>query len=869
MPLTAGTRLGPYEITGALGAGGMGEVYRARDTRLDRDVAIKVLPDTFAADPDRLSRFEREARAVAALSHPGILAIHDFGRADGLTYAVMELLEGSTLRARLDSAPLAPRRAIDVAGQIIRALGAAHEKGIVHRDIKPENIFITTDGHVKILDFGLARMGASPIAALAAAGTRTRVETGDGVVLGTVGYMSPEQVRGVAADHRSDIFSFGVVLYEMLTGRRPFAGSTAVETMNAILKEDPPAMIVSDAAMAPTLSRLVAHALEKEPAERFQSARDLAFSLEALRASSDTGASTVVSGPSRRRRPLVAAASIAVVALMAGLLAGRMLWRSAGGGALSSPTFTRLTYDNGTIWSGRFAPDGQTVVYGAAWDGGPIRTLLSRTDRPGSTPLNFADASLMSMSRTGELAISLGHVFEGWMGEGTLARVPMFGGAPRPIAERVREADWTPDGSDLAIVRRVDGRERLEFPVGKVLYDTSGYISHIRFSPDGSRIAFADHPFFADDNGDLAVVDREGRRTVLAKGFQSLRGVAWSPNGSEVWFTSNNFPHAGVALRAATLDGRTRMLLSLPTDWRILDVANDGRILLASEIVARHIEVVREGERQPQDVTLFEQSTAGAISTDGSSVLITDQGSYAGTEYAAYLRRLAEPAAVKLGEGQGFEFAQDMKWVLSLVYGPPSRILLLPVGAGETKQLPNPDGLTILAVAFLPDHKHVVYLGSAGNGPLRGYIQGIEDGARRPFTAEGVHVNTATFWRMPVTPDGSGVALIGGDGRIYVFPTNGGEPKPLTGLSPGEYPINWTSDGRGVYVTAATELPRRIFRVDLATGRRALWKELRTSQTAGIRLSQISMTPDGRTFLHSYARLLSNLYVAEGLRLPQ
>ena len=314
----------------------------------------------------------------------------------------------------------------------------------------------------------------SQIASLAAAGTRTRAETGEGVVLGTVGYMSPEQVRGLAADHRSDIFAFGVVLYEMLTGRRPFAGNTAVETMNAILKEDPPALVVGDAAIAPTLGRLVAHSLEKEPAERFQSARDLAFSLEALRASPDTGASTVVSGPSRRRRSMVAATSIAVVGLMAGLLGGRMLWRSTGGGGLSSPTFTRLTYDKGTIWNGRFAPDGQTVVYGAAWDGGPIRTLLSRTDRPGSTPLNFADASLLSMSRTGELAISLGHVFEGWMGEGTLARVPMFGGAPRPLAERVREADWTPDGSDLAIVRRMDGRERLEFPVGKVLYDTSG-----------------------------------------------------------------------------------------------------------------------------------------------------------------------------------------------------------------------------------------------------------------------------------------------------------------------------------------------------------------------------------------------------------
>ena len=238
--------------------------------------------------------------------------------------------------------------------------------------------------------------------------------------------------------------------------------------------------------------------------------------------------------------------------------------------------------------------------------------------------------------------------------------------------------------------------------------------------------------------------------------------------------------------------------------------------------------------------------------------------------YAAYLRRLAQPEAVRLGDGQGFEFAHDMKWVLSLVYGPPSRILLLPVGAGETKQLPNPDGLTILAVAFLPDHKHVVYLGSAGNGPLRGYIQGIEDGARRPFTAEGVHVNTATFWRMPVAPDGSGVALIGGDGRIYVFPTNGGEPKPLTGLSPGEYPIKsgrWTGVGsmspprRSCLAVYFESISRR---VAARCGRNC-----GTSQTAGMRLSQISMTPDGRTFLHSYARLLSNLYVAEGLRVPQ
>ena len=865
MTLSAGNRLGPYEIIDTLGAGGMGQVYRARDTRLDRDVAVKVLPETFADDPDRLARFEREARAVAALSHPGILAIHDFGRVDGLTYAVMELLEGSTLRARLDSAPLSPRRAIDYAVQIVRALGAAHEKGIVHRDVKPENIFVTSAGHVKVLDFGLARLLPSPVGALSAAATRTGAQTSDGVVLGTVGYMSPEQVRGAAADHRSDIFSFGVILYEMLTGRRPFGGGSAVETMNAILKEDPPPVAVSDATMAPTLSRLVAHCLEKEPAERFQSARDLAFSLEALRVGSDPAVSAAGLDRSRRRFPLLAA-GIGILALTAGMLAGRVLWRGAATAGLSSPSFTRLTYDKGTIWSARFAPDGQSVLYAAAWDGDPIRTRLSRTDRSGSTLLNVGDASLLSISRTGELAISLGHAFAGWMGEGTLARAPMLGGAPRPIAEHVREADWTPDGSDLAIVRRHDGRERLEFPIGKVLYETSGYVSDLRFSRDGRQIAFADHPFYADDNGDLAVIDREGRKRLLAKGFQSLRGLSWSPDGSEIWFTANNFPHAGVALRAASLDGRTRMLWSQPTDWRLLDVAVDGRILLVSETVARQIEVFRKGERQPQDLTVFEQSTAGAISRDGTAVLITDQGSVAGTEYATYLRRIGETAAVKLGDGQGFGFAPDGPWVLSLVYGPPSRILLLPMGTGQMKELPNPDRLTILVAAWMPDGKHVAFLGSAGTDPLRGYIQGIDDGVKRQFTPEGVSVNSASFWRLPVSPDGSRVVLIGADDNQYLFPTKGGQPEVLRGIRRGEYVVSWTDDGRALYVAAQYDSPHRVFRLDLATGRRTLWKELHPAQTAGMRLSEISSTPDGQTFLHGYARLLSNLYVGEGLK---
>ena len=862
--LSAGSRLGSYEILSPLGAGGMGEVYRARDTKLARDVAVKVLPASLAGDPGALARFQREARAVASLSHPNILSIYDFGADDGVAYSVMELLDGETLRARLDSAPPSARKSVEIALQIVRGLAAAHERGVVHRDLKPENVFLTRDGQVKVLDFGLARVLGDP-RAQPAGDTRTQLQTSEGIVMGTVGYMSPEQVRGIPADHRSDIFSCGVVLYELVAGRRPFGGDTAAETMTAILKETPPPLAVSDTAIAPALRRIVEHCLEKEPAERFQSARDLAFDLEALRTVSDSGVPPIPSADihPQRRLSLAAAILLAVVALSAGVLLGSLVLRSAVKAA-PSPTFTRLTYDKGTIWSGRFAPDGQNVVYGAAWDGGPIRAFMSRTDRPGSTSLNVPDASVLAISPSGELALSLGHAFEGWMGEGTLARVQFFGTAPRPVAEHVREADWTPDGANLAIVRRVNGRERLEMPVGTPLYETSGYISHIRVSRDGQRIAFANHPLYADDNGDIAVVDRHGTQKTLAGGFQGLRGVAWSPDASEVWFTAMNSPDAGVSLRAVSLDGTTRTVLSLPMDWRILDVAKDGRLLITGEFVSRHIEVRREGNPQVQELGgMFEQAIATVISPDGKSVLITDQGGFSGSEYATYVRRIDEAAPVRLGEGQALEFSPDGRWVLSVVYGPPSRLLLLPTGAGQPITLPNPDRLTIPVAAFLPDGKHVAFIASEGSAPLKGYVQNLEDGSRRQFAPEGV--NTASFSALPIKPDGSSVWLIGSDGQPYLFPFTGGEPQAVRGVLPTDNLVMWSPDGNTLYVSSASGTPQQIFRVDLRTGERALWKEIVPSQPAGVRLSQVAMTPDGRTLLHSYSQLLTNLYVVSGV----
>jgi eukaryotic-like serine/threonine-protein kinase len=293
LALSPSTRLGPYEIIAPLGAGGMGEVYRARDTRLGRDVAIKVLSAGFAKDADRVRRFTIEAQATGALNHPNILAVYDVGTHDGAPYLVAELLEGETLRARMDEGRIPLTKALDLARQVASGLAAAHTKDITHRDIKPENLFVTTDGRAKILDFGLAKASVSGADATADDPTRLNSATAAGMVLGTVGYMSPEQVRGDAADARSDIFSFGVVLYELLSGQRPFIGDTAVQTMNAILTEDPPEITTTTRALPPALERVVRHCLEKKPDERFQSARDLAFALDALSSASSTSASGV------------------------------------------------------------------------------------------------------------------------------------------------------------------------------------------------------------------------------------------------------------------------------------------------------------------------------------------------------------------------------------------------------------------------------------------------------------------------------------------------------------------------------------------------------------------------------------------------
>ncbi len=364
MPLAPGTKLGPYEIVAPLGAGAMGEVYRARDTRLDRSVAIKVLPSAFSADSERMRRFEQEARALSALNHPNLLAIYDIGSQDGIQYLVSELLEGESLRERLGEGALPWRKVVEYSVQMAKGLAAAHEKGIVHRDLKPENIFVSRDGRVKILDFGLAKLAAD---AGENAATLTGAGTQPGVVMGTIGYMSPEQVRGKPADARSDIFSFGVILYEMASGRRAFQADSPVETLNAIIKNDPLENVAENKNISPAAERVIRRCVEKAPEERFQSASDLAFAIEAIGGSSSTGARAAIAGEPGRTagRARWARPVIAAVILLVGIAAGFLLARIGKGehSGLENSSFEQLTFRAEPIFNARFAPDSQTVVY--------------------------------------------------------------------------------------------------------------------------------------------------------------------------------------------------------------------------------------------------------------------------------------------------------------------------------------------------------------------------------------------------------------------------------------------------------------------------------------------------------------------------
>jgi eukaryotic-like serine/threonine-protein kinase len=878
MALTSGTKLGPYDIQSLLGSGGMGEVYRAHDARLNRIVAIKVLPTSYSADAERLQRFVQEARSAAALNHPNILSIFDIGEANGAPYIVSELLEGQTLRERIRGGPLSSRKAIEYGLQVARGLAAAHEKGIVHRDLKPENLFLTNDERVKILDFGLAKLTRPENDAGADAPT-VQVNTEPGQIMGTVGYMSPEQVRGKAADHRSDIFAFGSILYEMLSGQRAFRGETPADTMSAILKEEPAELSETARSVPPALERIVRHCLEKNPAQRFQSAGDLAFNLEALSDSSVVGktgaqpaigdAVAVSAGEDGRRSTVKGETApsklreVAGALVLAALMIGVGWWLGRGSVHAPLAEYQQITFRSGSIGNARFTPDG-SIVYSASWDGGENQLYIGRADDHGARELGVKDAELLSISKSGELAVRLNSIGVGGFARiGTLARVPMSGGAPREVLDNVQDAEWAADGQNMAVVRFLpeSGHWRLEYPIGKILVDGINWISHPKISPDGKWIAFADHQnSLGDDEGAIAVIaaDGRGQEKVLSSGWTTLEGVVWAPAGDEIWFTASDSGSASNP-RGVSLSGKVRAIVNVPGGMWLEDVRN-GVTLTVTHRRRIGIRGMPPGGKEERELGWFGWSILGDLTPDGRKVLFDEESDGGGPNYTVFVRETDGAPPVRIGEGVSLAISSDGKWVITQpAKGGP--LNLVPTGAGEARQLTH-DNVTYQRVRWLSGDKQLLATGIEPGHGVRDYVIEVGTGNSKAISPEGL------AGAYP-SPDARSTVVIGSDGKWGILPLDGSGLRLIPGLDANFRVSGWTPDGSSLYAVArrGNQKTLSVFKVNTVTGKMDLWKTLGEDLSAGtVSISGTYRTADSGAYAYLYTQILSQIYVVRGMK---
>jgi eukaryotic-like serine/threonine-protein kinase len=827
----------------------MGEVYRAWDTRLGRTVAVKILR------PDKIGsreRFHHEARVISRLSHPHICSLYDVGEQNGMSFLVMEYLEGQTLAERLDDGAIPLAHALRYGIEICDALAEAHRHGVIHRDVKPGNVMLTRDG-VKLLDFGLAKLRQAEADDGAQETKETLHLTQEGGILGTVSYMSPEQLEGRRVDARTDLFALGAVLYEMVTGRRPFAGDSRASVTAAILTSDPPPMSALQPVTPPTLERVVSRCRSKNPEDRWQTARDLGWELKSI-AEADAYAANVVR--ERKRRAMLVGALIGA-GLVAGVSVAAWILRP---GDTSPPSYQRLTFRRGIISSARFAPDGQTVVFSAAWDARPYELFLARLGSTESRSLGMANGRILSVSPTGEMAVLLGRQFF-FEGLGTLVRTSLAGGLPREVMEGVTEADWGPDGA-LAVVKRRENRMELEFPIGTKLHE-AGSIWSMRVSPTGNKVAFFEAPApSVGGAGELVVMDRSGRRTTLAKASPAL-GIAWPSSGNEVWFSGAR-SDGPPTIRAVSLSGRERLVERVPAPLRVDDISRDGRVLVMKGLNLGGITCLIPGETRERELGWLDNPYVEGLSADGKTLLFRSfEGSWRG---GVYMRTTDGSPAVRLGDGHPESLSPDGKWVLTRAPGAETtwgrEWVLVPTGPGAPRPLPRGTITQLVDGAWLPDGQRIVFTAIEGGQGARGYVQDVETGSMRAITPAGVHMP-----EKAATPDGKSVLVLL-DGKWFLYPIDGGTPRPFSLLGAGDDPRRWSADGRFLYVARGSFVPPvAIERLDVTTGRREPWKTLVPSDPVGIeRLGSIVISADGLGYCYSYARRHHELYVVEGLK---
>ncbi|HYW44477.1 MAG TPA: protein kinase [Bryobacteraceae bacterium] len=877
MPLAAASRLGPYEIVSLIGAGGMGEVYRARDPRLQRDVAIKVLPGALQLDADRRARFEQEARAAGALNHPNIVAIYDIGLHDGALYIVQELLEGETLRERLRQGPLPARKAIDCAVQTARGLAAAHAKGIVHRDLKPDNLFLTRDGRLKILDFGLAKLTSRPAALSEATSAPTEVlGTQPGLVLGTIGYMSPEQVRGQPVDHRSDIFCLGAILFEAVTGRRAFQAESSVETMSAILKDEPPELASINPGLPGGLDRIVRHCLEKNPEERFHSARDLAFDLESLStASSGARAAVSPAAPPRRKRllvPLVAAAAV-VLAFFAG---GMLLPRAAPD--LAQYRFTALATEEGGKSYPAWSPDGQVIAYSAQVDG--VYQIFTRgTGEAASAQLTKSAADCVRPF---------------WSPDGTrifyfsrytprsLWEVGAAGGVPQERLPGILTADISPDGKVLAFARTsregtnavwvqlVDGSQPRK--LGSDLSEKSSEPdAFLRFSPDGAHIGIWSS--VAETAHFWLLSYPQGSATRTIEGHSTARGdweytFSWFPDSRHILF-SGALPESGAdhLLVADTRTGAVQAITNGLNFERKPAVSPDGqRIAFASgNVYAAVVEVPLDGSPVRNIVATSGHAHCACWSPAGDQFAydkdhngvdeIWIRSALGGWERPLITRasfhqgptdRVTEPSYSPDGQRIAFVRVSGGRrsvWLTSIAGGLP-----VPFVQGDSS-----------VPAWSPDGNWIVYM-VPRNGRYTLWKTPAGGGQPVQVFQEDTPSDTRPKW----SPRGDWITWVNEKGLKLVSPD--GAKTVLLSDNPDWFAVGFSKDGLqvlGIRLNQAHHLVAAS--IDLATKRERIISDLGPS----VNVHAFSLAPDGKSFLTSMVRgNLGDIWLLDGFPQP-
>jgi Tol biopolymer transport system component len=861
MTLPAGTRLGSYEILSPIGKGGMGEVYRAKDTGLGREVAVKVLPPEIASDRERLRRFEREARAASALNHPNIVTVHEIGRQGETAYIAMELVEGPTLRDLAVLGPQPVKRMLGIMAQVADGLAKTHTAGIVHRDLKPENVMVSKDGFVKILDFGLAKLVESESGNMSAMPTLAQPATQTGTLMGTVAYMSPEQASGEALDYRSDQFSLGSILYELATGQKAFQRKTSAETMAAIIREEPEALGKLRPEMPLPVRWIVERCLSKDREERYASTKDLARDLSHLRdhiseASSRTEVALASGGRPARRLPLYA---LGIAILAVGLVGGWALTQKLSAPA-PTPRFHRLTFRRGALGNARFAPDGQTIVYGARWEGETGSSLyLTRVGSPESRRFEVPNADILGISRAGEMAIL---EYQG-PDLGTLARLPMAGSVPpRQVLDEVTYAgaDWSPDGSKFVVVREANGRKRLESPIGTILLEGGG-LAAPRFSPDGSRVAFWEPHGL--DRMSVSVIGANGKdKREISTGWARRAGTpCWSPHRKEIWFTASQ-RGSTPALWAVDPSGKQRLITRVPGDLELDDIFRDGRLLVAHRTTSFRLTGRATGDSKERDLSWLDFSLPSDLSPDGRSLVLTEAGEGSGETPMVYLRSTDGTPPVRLGKGAAFSLSPDGSRVLAWVEETEGRshLALLPTGTGRTETVATGSLENMTWGTFTPDGRSIIYSATAPGRPPRLYFQNLSDGTPRPLTPEGVWLSPV--WNpKPLSPDGRFVIGRAGE-QLLIYPIAGGEARPIPGLTPEDQVVQWSVDGRSVYV--ARQAGSTVWLLDLKSGTRQIWKELDVHRNSS--LAQMRITPDGASYVYMTVSISSELYLVDGLR---